>query len=83
MHGGMFVEDILDIIRKDVLAAAYDHVFFAVNDIEETLFVKPAHVAVWKEIAASYACCRLRVIEIFPDQRCAADMDFPDIPRDR
>src|ERR1700686_1553929 len=79
MHCGMFVKHVLDVVRKNVLAAADDHVLLAVDDVEKTLFVEPAHVAEREEIAAPRARGRLRVIEVFPDQGRATDMDFPDV----
>src|SRR3546814_6829856 len=42
---GMLVEDILDLRRIDILAAAQHHVLRAVNDEEETLRVDPREVA--------------------------------------
>src|SRR6266496_6026430 len=43
--GRVLVEDLLDLPRVDVVAAADDQVLLAVDDEEVTLLVDPAHIA--------------------------------------
>src|SRR5262249_16500061 len=45
MYSGMALEQRLDLERKDVLTAAYEHVIAPPNEIIETFFVAAAYVA--------------------------------------
>src|SRR6516164_3453086 len=45
MHGGMALEQSLDLNRKDIFAAAHEHVVIASDEIIETFFIAPADVA--------------------------------------
>src|SRR3954447_17209715 len=44
-HRGMLVEDLLDLARIDVVAAADDHVLLAIDDEEVAVLVDLGHVA--------------------------------------
>jgi hypothetical protein len=41
----VLVKGVLDLRRVDVLAPRDDHVFLAIDDVEETFFVGPPDVA--------------------------------------
>src|SRR3712207_5380400 len=45
LHRGVLVEDLLDLARVDVVAAADDHLLLAVDDEEVAVLVDLAHVA--------------------------------------
>ena len=76
---GMSVKYFLDIVREYVLATADDHVLLAIDDVEVALLVEATHVSQGEEPAFSCLRRRLRIVEIFPDDRRATDMDFSDL----
>jgi len=80
MNGGVPpVENFFDVVREDILTDADNHVLLAIDDVEEALLIEAAHVTKRKETPTSRAGCRLGVVEIFTNERGAADMNFADI----
>src|SRR5262244_885900 len=65
LDAGIAAEDVLDLARVNVLAAADDHVALAVDQVDETMLVAARHVA---DAAIAIAAQRLRrfnwVVEI-------------------
>src|SRR5207302_1321397 len=72
----VLVERSLDLERRDVLAAADDHVLEAVDDVEEALLVEDADVARIEPAVAECAPCRLRILPVAREDLRAADDDL-------
>ena len=81
LHGGVFVDRLLDHLRIDVEAAGDDHVLLAVDQIEIAVAIHVADIAGQEAIARERLCRLLRPVPIaFGDVR-SLDADFADLAR--
>src|SRR6185503_8165079 len=79
-HGGMLVEDFLDVVREYVLSSADDHVLLAIDDVEITFLVEPPHIPEREELATSCSSGRLGIVVVLANDNRSTDVDFPHLP---
>src|SRR5262249_36440136 len=80
-HTGMLRDGLLYFLAGDVLAAALDHVFLAVEEIEPTMFVTIGDVAGMVPAAAKESFVGRGVLEISGRDARTADDDFSGFAR--
>src|SRR3954454_14535718 len=78
-HGGVLVEDLLDLARIDVVAAADDHVLLAVDDEEVAVLVDAGHVARVEPAVVQDLLRGVVAVPVALHQVVAADRDLADL----
>src|SRR3954464_12781826 len=78
-HGGVLVEDLLDLARVDVVAAADDHVLLAVDDEEVAVLVDAGHVARVEPAVAQDLLRGVVAVPVALHEVVAADRDLADL----
>jgi hypothetical protein len=81
------VEDVLDLLRADLLATCLDDVVLAPDEVEEALLIRPEEIAREEHLLprerawAERTCGRVRVLPVALHDVGPADHKFPDDAR--
>src|SRR5581483_2813362 len=78
---GVLAQRLLDQDRRDVLAAASDHVALAVDEVQPAVLVDPAEVAGQKPVAVQGGLRLLGIAEVRRHAVRRLDRDLADLPR--